>query len=345
MDHDMRILTVTNMYPTPRAPASGIFVEQQIHGLRQIGLDIDVIFVDRAQKGMKAYMGLGQKVRTRIKDLQPDLVHVMYGGVMADQVTRTVHDRPTVVTFHGSDLLGEPLSGLLRKLIAGYGVWVSWRAARRASGIVVVSKILQDALPEDLDSSKVKVIPCGIDIERFKPLNRDTCRDQLGWAANRFHVLFPTSSGNPLKRPGLARAALEAVNRFGIHGEMHQLQGVAYHEVPVWLNASDVVLLTSLHEGSPTIIKEALACNRPVVSVDVGDVRERLQGIEGCYIALPDPNDLAAKLYLVYASSCKVVGRSKMQEFSLEHVGLRLKEFYGEVLASHKKNSQPDVHS
>ncbi len=333
----MRILAVTNMYPTPRATDSGVFVEQQVKGLRQIGLDVDVMFVDRRQGGMRAYVGLRRQIRARIDHLQPDLVHVMYGGVMAGQVTGNVHDRPTVVTFHGSDVLGERFSGWRRRLISAYGVCASCRAARRATSIVAVSKRLQDALPKDVDRLKIRVIPCGIDLERFKPLDRDTCCGRLGWETDRFHILFHPSAGNPVKRPSLARTAVGAVKRLGIRGQMHQLQDVAYDEVPVWMNASDVVLLTSFQEGSPTVIKEALACNRPVVSVDVGDVAERIQGIEGCYLALPDPDDLAAKLQLVHAGSRSVAGRVKMWELSLERVALRLKDLYHEVLMAYRK--------
>jgi teichuronic acid biosynthesis glycosyltransferase TuaC len=329
----MRILAVTNMYPTVHAPASGIYVEQQIEGLRRIGLEVEVAFVNRLQKGMSAYLGLGRQVRARIAHFQPDLVHIMYGGIMAAQITRTVTGRPTVVTFHGSDLLGEHLSGSLRKVIAAYGVWASRRAAQGADGVVIVSKGLQDALPEDIDPSKVRIIPCGIDLERFKPLDQGTCREQLDWDASRFHVLFPSDSGNSVKRPNLARDAVDALNRLGIRAEMHYLHGVPNPNVPVWLNASDVLLLTSLHEGSPTIVKEALACNLPIVSVDVGDVRERIEGIQGCYLASANPNDLAIKLSLAHAGPRRVVGRIKMQELSLECIALRLKEFYSQVLA------------
>jgi teichuronic acid biosynthesis glycosyltransferase TuaC len=334
MRRGMRILAVTNMYPTPQAIASGTFVEQQIKGLRQIGLEVDVTFVDRLQKGMLVYLGLGRQIHARIEHFKPDVIHVMYGGVMANQVTKCVNDRPTVVTFHGSDLLGERLSGPLRKLISGYGVWASCRAARRAKGIVVVSKILEDALPEDVNRFMIRIIPCGIDLERFKPLDQQTCRDRLGWGAHRFHVLFPSNYGDPVKRPGLAQAAVETLKRLGIQAEMHHLRNVPNNDVPVWLNASDVLLLTSLHEGSPTIVKEALACNVPVVSVDVGDVRERILGIEGCYLALPEPAELAAKLQLVRAGLHRIEGRIKMQELSLERIASRLKDFYSEVLLS-----------
>src|SRR5262249_40104147 len=119
IERNTRLLAVTNMYPTPHAPAAGTFVEQQIKSLRQIGLHIDVIFVDRARRGVGVYFSLRRQIHARIANFQPDIVHAMYGGVMAYQVIRTVNDRPTVVTFHGSDLLGEHLSGSLRKLMAG----------------------------------------------------------------------------------------------------------------------------------------------------------------------------------------------------------------------------------
>jgi glycosyltransferase involved in cell wall biosynthesis len=259
----------------------------------------------------------------------------MYGGILADLVTRNVDDRPVVVSFCGSDLLGERLSGSIRRWIAKYGVLASHRAARRAQGVVVKSKNLQNALPDSVDRSKVRIIPNGIDLERFKPLDRDECRERLGWKVKCFHVLFPTNSGDPCKRFELARAAVEVINRSGIQTEIHEISGVPHPEVPVWLNASDVILLTSLHEGSPNIIKEALACNIPVVSVDVGDVRERIQGIEGCYLALSEPCDLAAKLRLVQASPRRVRGRIQMQKLALRGVALQLKEFYGEILGSY----------
>jgi teichuronic acid biosynthesis glycosyltransferase TuaC len=338
----MRILALTNIYPTAHNPALGIFVEQQIKGLRQIGMEVEVVFVNRAQQGPGVYLRMGRQIRTRIACFQPDLVHAMYGGVMADQVMHIVHDRPIVVTFHGSDLLGERSSGLLRRVITYYGVLASWRAAQRVSGIVAVSKALQDALPEYVDRSKVRIIPCGIDLERFKPLKRHECRQRLGWDPDCFHVLFPSNSSNSIKRPGLARTAVDIVNLLGVRAEMHYLHSVLNSDVPMWLNASDVLLLTSLHEGSPTIVKEALACNLPVVSVDVGDVRERIHGIDGCYLALPDPNDLAAKLSLVHAHPRRIVGRIKMQELSLERIALCLREFYREILTSWKAEPRPN---
>ena len=180
---------------------------------------------------------------------------------------------------------------------------------------------------------KVRIIPCGIDLERFTPLDRQACLNRLGWAADRFHVLFPSNAGNPVKRPALAGAAVAAANRLGIPAEIHYLRGVSNAEVPLWINASDVLLLTSLHEGSPTIVKEALACHLPVVSVNVGDVEEQIRGVEGCHLASADPDALAARLLAVHARARRLSPAAKIQELSLERIALRVKRFYDELAA------------
>src|SRR5262245_11862433 len=328
----MRVLAVTNMYPTSSNPPLGSFVEQQIKGLRSVGLDVDVLFIDRQQRGMATYRHVPTQLRARLRHSDPDLVHVMYGGVMANLTTRVIRDRPTVITFHGSDLLGEHFSGKFRRLVAAYGVSCSLKAARRADGVVVVAESLEQRLPADIDRGKVRIIPCGIDTGHFVPLPQSRCREQLNWRGDSFRILFNIAGDVPRKQPGLARAAVAALNRSGIRAEMHELHSVPNQDVPVWLNASDVLLLTSQQEGSPTIVKEALACNLPVVSLDVGDVRKQIDGIDGCHLAAANPDDLADKLKLVYAGPRRVNGRFKMETLSLERVASRLKVFYEELL-------------
>src|SRR5262245_33718686 len=319
----MRVLAITNFYPTPQNPASGTFVERQIESLRELGLEVEVLFLDRVKKGVSVYRGLPDKVCARLARFEPDLVHVMYGGVMAAQVTRSVHDRPTVVSFCGSDLLGENASGALRKMISRIGVAASFRAARRASGIIVNSTNLFSLLPGEV-RGKTRVIPNGVDLRRFTVLDREVCRAQLGWTAGRFHVLFPANAGDPVKRAQLARAALAELEERGIQTEFHPLRGVRHEQVPVWLNASDALLLTSLHEGSPNIVKEALACQIPVVSVDVGDVRERIERVEGCYLADATPRDLAAKLTLVFDGPRRLRQATGIEELALDRIAIRL---------------------
>src|SRR5580765_7837834 len=151
----MRVLAVTNMFPTAQSPSAGRFIEQQLEGLKLIGLECEMLCVDRMTKGMRAYTTLPDELRTKLKTYEPHLVHAHYGGVLADMVTRTVQDRPTIVTFHGTDLLGQPFASPLRRLASGYGVFASRKAARRCDGLVIVAEHLRRALPKDVKNSKV----------------------------------------------------------------------------------------------------------------------------------------------------------------------------------------------
>jgi glycosyltransferase involved in cell wall biosynthesis len=328
----MKILAVTNMYPTAERPGSGVFIEQQVKSLLSRGMDVRVLFVDRRSQGPSVYYRIGPMLQRELAEFVPDLVHMMYGGVMADRVTKQRGIPPTVVTFHGSDLLGENLSGPLRKLISHYGVYCSRKAARRAKGIIVVARHLMKALGEGVEESKVQVIPCGIDLDRFRPIDQTLCRERLGWQPGDFHVLFATSSGDPVKRPELARAAVELLNRKHGRIKFHVLSGTPNNEVPRWLNAADALLLTSKHEGSPTIVKEALACGLPIVSVPVGDVPERIAGVSGCYLAEPEPEDLARKLQLVYERRHRLNCGERLRELSCQTIAATLEQFYLETL-------------
>lgn len=324
----MKILAITNMYPSPAFPSHGSFVREQINGLRAIGLDVQVLFVNRKQEGAAVYYRMGQKIREAVAGFNPDVIHVMYGGVMADQVTRHYRLRPTIVTFRGSDLLGENLSGWMRKIVSHYGISCSRRAARAADGVIVVARHLTDALGSVTVASRIRVIPSGIDLDRFKPMDSLSCKRKLGWSDRSFHVLFASNNNDPVKRPWLAKAAVERITDASRPAEFHQVSGVSADDMPGWLNAGDALLLTSLHEGSPNIVKEALACGLPVVSVDVGDVAEQINGIDGCHIASADPTDLAAKLNLVEQQSKRLNCRAHLEKFSILNVAGKLKRFY-----------------
>jgi len=343
----MRVLAITNLYPSDSSPGSGVFIEQQIQALRSQGTEVDVMFVDRRREGPWIYYRMGPHLQETLVKFRPDLVHVMYGGVMADQVTAKRGLPPAIVTLHGSDLLGENLSGLARKIVSRYGVHCSRKAACRARGVIVVARHLIDALGRRVDTRKIRVIPCGIDLERFKPLDRHSCQEQLGWRADHFHVLFANSSGDPVKQPELAQAAVDQLRQRRGEVRFHLLSGIPNKEVPVWLNAGDALLLTSKQEGSPTVVKEALACGLPVISVPVGDVAEQIAEINGCHLAEPRPADLAQKLEFVFQERRRVDCREKLQAISDQAIGTRIEKFYAEVLnnyaASEAKPARAEV--
>jgi glycosyltransferase involved in cell wall biosynthesis len=328
----LRVLLVTNMYPTPAHAVSGVFVEQQVRSLRQLGVEVEVVHFDRRSLGPRAYWKLGHRLKQVVERVEPALIHVAYGGVMADLATSAVRDRPVLVHYRGSDLLGSHGEALPRRLTIQLGVVASRRAALRAAGVIVVSENLRAALPTRAASANVWVVPSGIDLNRFVPLDQDESRARLDWTPGPKHVLFPASPSRPEKRYQLAEAAIAELRAKDWDIDLHHLDGVAHAEVPTWINASDVVLLTSAHEGSPNAVKEALACNVPVVAVDVGDVRERVASVQGCYVAAPSANDLAEKLDLVLSTGRRVDARDTLAELSLERTAERILEIYRTVL-------------
>lgn len=330
----MKILAVTNMYPSAEFPSQGGFVREQIKGLRAAGLEVRVLFMDRRREGPMVYFNwLRNEIHRAVAEFEPDIIHAMYGGVMADRIARCHRLRPVVVTFRGSDLLGENLSGWVRKVVSRYGVFCSKRAARAADGVVVVAQHLIRALNGAVPMEKVRVIPSGIDLNRFKPMDPLACKEKLGWNPQSFHVLFASNNGDPVKRPQLARAAVTKIRREARPAEFRQMTGVPAMEVPLWLNAADVLLLTSAHEGSPNIVKEALACGLPVVSVNVGDVAGQIEGMEGCHLAAPEPAELAAKLELVEQRDRRLNCRARLDELSIRSVTEKLRRFYSEIIS------------
>jgi teichuronic acid biosynthesis glycosyltransferase TuaC len=335
----MRILVVTNMYPSAAQPACGTFIEQQVVGLRQRGVEVEVLYLNRLREGKRVYSKMLPILEQAIARYHPDLVAVMYGGIMAYQVTRMVTDRPVVVSFCGSDLLGENFSGVWRKWITRFAVSFSRRAAAIADGIIVKSANLRQALSRRISDSKVRIIPNGVDMQMFRPMDQQECQSALGWSGGG-HVLFAANTRDPVKRPELAYAAVQNLQAAGVPVVLEEMRAVEHSIVPVWLNASDALLLTSRQEGSPNIVKEALACNRPVVSMDVGDVAERIGGIQGCHLAAPFVEDVVEKLRLIFKGPRQVRSRESMEKLSLEAVSHQLADFYGEVLDRRHKTDR-----
>jgi len=329
----MKVLAVTNMWPTPRHPRTGTFVRAQVQGLERIGVEVRPLLFDRVSGGMAAYLRTSAAVRRECRRFRPDVVHVIYGGVMAELASRSLRGAPLVQAFCGTDLLGEQTGSALQRLRGMVGVVCSRRAARRAQQIVVKSRNLARALPADIDPSRVHIIANGVDLDLFSPADSADCRGQLSWRDGVLHVLFCTPSRSDAnKRLPLAERAVATLAQRGTPAELHIMTDTPHDEVPRWLNAADVVLITSAHEGSPNIAKEALACNRPVVSVDVGDVRERIEGIQGCYIADADPEHLADKLAAVARGPRLVAARDTMAQLSIEAVARKLVQVYEEAI-------------
>lgn len=327
----MKILAVTNMYPTEASPAHGTFIQSQVESLKPL-VDIEVLHIDRSSLGKSAYFSARRQVGEAISTAKPDIVHVMNGGALAFFTASAVKRTPLVISFCGSDLLGDPQLSWKRRAMGQATVLASKAAALRADAIIAKSKQLAAKVPAAVAARRVHVIPNGVDFHQFQPQDRRECQARLGWPPDEFHVLFTGNPASETKRFPDAAGAVERIRARGIPARLQLLRGVRHDEVPLWLNAADVLLLCSVHEGSPNIVKESLACECPVVSTDVGDVAERVEGIEGCYLCRQTIESLADGLEAVYRNGARLRCRGQIATISVEAIAKRVESVYRSVI-------------
>jgi glycosyltransferase involved in cell wall biosynthesis len=201
--------------------------------------------------------------------------------------------------------------------------------ARRADAVVVVSEHMKAFFRT---AAPVTVLPSGLDFELFRLTPRDEARRQLGWPLEKRLVLFAGNPELPRKRYALAKAAVDLLNQ-RLPTEIVVAWGVPHTDIPLYMNACDALVFTSMQEGSPNVVKEALACDLPVVSVPVGDVAERLQSVPGCELC-PDerPETIADALQRVLQRGQRVAGRVAVQHLAEESITRQLIDVYRNVL-------------
>jgi teichuronic acid biosynthesis glycosyltransferase TuaC len=299
----IRVLMVTCAWPQPGQPRTTHFIKRQADFLSAAGVHVDVLHF-RGQRRPWNYVRAWLRARRALATQRYDVVHAQFGqsGLVA-LPTR----RPVVVTLRGSDILGIVGPGG-RRLRIGRLLQAATRfVCRHADSVVVVSEHMKEYLPREVRAS---VLPSGLDFELFRPLPRLEARRRLGLDPERTYVLFAGNPEHPRKRHHIAARATELAAREHPM-ELLVAWGVPHDEMPYYMNACDAMVFTSMQEGSPNVVKEALACNLPVVSVAIGDVEERLHGIDGCEVAADDhPETVAAALVRVIRRGRPVDGRS-----------------------------------
>ncbi len=238
---------------------------------------------------------------------------------------------PLVITLCGDDLLGTPAPGLLWRIRERAARAITLWAGRRAAAMIAVSDNLRLALPPRL-RAHVTVMPNGVDTDTFRPMDRSACRAALGWSAGAKYVLFNASHGENqlVKNLPLARAAVDLAAARLPHVQLQTMSKVPPAEVPRMMNAADCLIVTSLHEGSPNIVKEAMACNLPIVSVLCGDVLERLKHVRPGAVRPYEAPALADALVEVLQENRRSNGREALvaQGLTAEGVAVRVTDLY-----------------
>ena len=303
----MKILVVASYNKNRFAP----FIVEQAEALKHVGCEVDYFGI--VGKGIKGYFNAFAALRNKIKSFKPDIIHAHYGlsGLLAN-LQRSI---PVVTTYHGSDI-NLPKVLRLSKLAMKLSAW----------NIFVSQRNVDIAKPK----KNYLLLPCGVNLPNY--VEEDICavKQKLNWHPNKKYILFAGAFDNKVKNAKLAQDSVSLLE----DAELIELKGYVREQVTALFYAVDTFLMTSFTEGSPQVVKEAMACGCPVVSVDVGDVAERIEGIDGCYIVERTPQDIVGKLQEVFSLKTRTKGRERIIELGLTNdlVAKKLVEIYKQVL-------------
>lgn len=266
----MKVLHITANYPTKEHPVFGIFVKEQVESLRNEGVECEVFFSNGKENGgMKAHKTSIQKVRKLLQENHYDVIHchhaisglilLLAGGTFRNKCVLSYQNDP-------SREFGE------MKLF-----WLLYAA---------FNKVIIKNTTELLKKKKVVYLPNGTNAEFFKPMDKNECKEKLGWDKNLHYILYMDSNKGTRtqKRHDRYEETLHIVQKTIPTVVSIELSNTPREEIPTYMNACDLHLMTSDFEGSPNSVKECLCCNTPVVCTPVGNVPDMMGDIPGCYV-------------------------------------------------------------
>lgn len=305
----MRILVVASKNKGSFAP----FIVEQAEALKALGCEVG--FFGLQGKRIRGYLKNLPLLKKEIEVFRPDVVHAHYGlsGLFAN-LQRCV---PVVTTYHGSDINEEDVLRF-SKIAIRLSAW----------NVFVSEKTVAIAKPK----RKCSLLPCGIDFTDLQLTEKCEARNKLNWQDGKKYILFAGAFDNKVKNAPLATKAVALLGDADV--ELVELKGYSREEVTMLMCAVDAFLMTSISEGSPQVVKEAMACGCPIVSVDVGDVKERVDGVDGCFVAeTRAPEELAGLMLKAFAFMEKTKGRERLVDDGLDNhsVAQKLIEIYENV--------------
>lgn len=310
----MRILIVcSGTAPNFNFSIHQAFIHEQIEAVKKkYELDYDIFLIK--SKGVHGYLKAIFDLHKKLKKESFDLIHSHYSfsGIIPLFQLRI----PTVVTFHGSDINDKKFTFIsnIVHLFSKHSIFVNYN---------LYEKLL-------IKKNNFNVIPCGIDLDVFFPFDKNEARQKLGLDINRKYILFSSSFDNKVKNYQLAKAAINLIDNDII---LLELKNRTRAEVNLLLNAVDLLLITSFHEGSPQIVKEALACNCPILSTPVGDVRKNISFVNNCKIVDYNPHNISFEIRKILSSGQRSNGRRKVLLYDNNIISEKIYNVYQTMLS------------
>lgn len=294
-------------------------VSAQGKSLEYIGISVSYFLIQG--KGIKGYLTNIPKLKKHLIKNDYDVVHAHYS--FTAYACSLANVKPLIVSLMGSDVKGSRSVNYILKIFCKY-IW---------NAVIVKSKDMKESICCDYSY----IIPNGVNIEKFKPIDKKVSKNILSWNNHKIHLLFAADPDREEKNYKLFEKSVKKLRKTHKNLEIKFLLNVDVDKVPIYMNASDVVCLSSKWEGSPNVIKEAMACNRPIVSTDVGDVRWLFGKISGHFICENhDVEEYFNKILQAISYSNlnqKTKGRERLKELRLhsEQIANRIKEVYKSI--------------
>jgi teichuronic acid biosynthesis glycosyltransferase TuaC len=323
---DMRILLVTAMYPTVENPAFGSFVKTQVESLTNIGANIEVLVLSGRRRKLIYPRGVFQ-LRRRLRTEPFDVVHAHYS--LVGMVARLQWRAPLVVTFHGDDLLGtigpDGTHTRVSRIIAGAG-----RAlCHFADGVIVQSKQMASHLK---GLANIYIIPHEVDLDLFQPVDPSQARAELGLAVDKKYLLFAANPNIPVKNFPFAKAVFDRLRTEDASVELLVVHKETQKRLVLYMSACNALIFPSYQEGSPNVVKQAMACNLPIVASDAGDVREIVAPEDRCYVRPLEIESFAAAIRAILRRCERTDGRAHVAHLAGPLVARRVLQVYSDVV-------------
>lgn len=307
----MKVLFVSR--ENPHMGTSPI-IKNQAESLIRAGLDVEFFLIKG--KGISGYLKSIYPLRKRIKKKKYDIIHSHYS--LSAFTASMAGAKPMVVSLMGSDVKSQ---GFYRILIRIF-YFFFWKAC------IVKSRDMKKVI----GLKSAFIISNGVDFTKFRPMQKEQSIKKIGFPDNRKNILFAADPDRFEKNFSLASDACKLIGEYDY--ELHCLKNVPNNIMPFYYNASDVVLLTSLWEGSPNVIKEAMACNRPIVSTDVGDVKEIVNDTDGCFACKFSSEEIALKLKIILKNYKSTNGREKIKHLDEKYISSKIIHIYNQILVN-----------
>ncbi|MGB1729231.1 MAG: glycosyltransferase [Crocinitomicaceae bacterium] len=284
-------------------------VKNQYESLVNIGIQVDIYTI--RGKGVLGYLKNIRPLRNKLKKENYDLIHAHYS--LSGIIASLAEAKPLIVSLMGSD---AHIKGWLKK--------ITLKFQKKWDVTILKSKDMQ----EHLQLESFNILPNGVDTKRFCPIPKNEARNQLNLDLEDKLLVFIANPNREEKNFKLAQDAMNLVKTKNV--KLIPVYNTPNEKIPLYLNAADVLVLSSKYEGSVNVVKEAMACNTPIVSTNVGDVQKNILGLQSCLISDNNPVDFAAKIDEVLLLEHRSNGRDRIFELQLDSVSVanKLKEIY-----------------